>query len=217
MAHKDPEARRKYQREYKERNKERLRQYRREAYRRENPPKTNDAWSVGHSDMRYCRSCGGNADTKPQLGCKEKRHAESWDRKRERNNAYRRERRAAARATGTVDRSGRGNPDNKRAYARRRHIELRNRLFSRLNQYSCVQCGFDDSRALQFDHIHSDGAAHRRSLASGTAYFAALDKMLLEELRNRFQVLCANCNTIKREELEEWRVKHAEEDSKKKK
>lgn len=212
MAHKDPESRREYQREYKRKNRERLLAYRREEYRRNNPPKDSGAWSVGHSDTRYCRSCGGKADTKPIQDCSDTRHAEAWEAKRQRNNAYRRERRAKARENGDVYRAGRGNPDNKRAYARKRHVELRERLFRKIGTQICVRCGFSDKRALQFDHINSDGAEHRRALASGTAYYAALDAMDANEFRQQLQVLCANCNTIKREELEEWRVRHARED-----
>jgi hypothetical protein len=63
-----------------------------------------------------------------------------------------------------------------------------------------VECGFGDERALQFDHRNGGGRKHRRSLPSGSAYYKSLMKMSDAELRKTFQVLCANCNTIKRYE-----------------
>lgn len=74
----------------------------------------------------------------------------------------------------------------------------------------CAHCGFTDERALQFDHVHGDGhkdvrpsdAAGRRqrkSVGLGTYY-----KRIAEHREpGRFQLLCANCNWIKRSENEE--------------
>jgi len=69
----------------------------------------------------------------------------------------------------------------------------------------CARCGFDDSRALQFDHVDGRGAKHRREIVGRNSY-----TMSRHVLKNptRFQVLCANCNWIKREEKREhtlWR------------
>lgn len=64
---------------------------------------------------------------------------------------------------------------------------------------ACVKCGFDDYRALQIDHINGNGAKHRREL--GTNYlYTWLRKNGYPE---GFQVLCANCNWIKRDENHE--------------
>ena len=54
----------------------------------------------------------------------------------------------------------------------------------------CVICGFSDWRALQFDHI--DGGGYTRGARGRPTY-------LVEELKlGRLQLLCANCNQIKR-------------------
>jgi hypothetical protein len=116
-----------------------------------------------------------------------------------------------AREAGTVYRKGRGNLAHKAAQNRKWHIELRAALFEKLGGAHCVQCGFSDVRALQLDHINGGGRQHRKSLSSGTAYFRALSKMSTSELVRTFQVLCANCNAIKREEREEWRWQRASE------
>lgn len=61
---------------------------------------------------------------------------------------------------------------------------------------SCVRCGFDDARALQVDHVNGNGAEERRAIGSGT------HRLLREVKENaeRYQLLCANCNWIKRHE-----------------
>jgi hypothetical protein len=79
---------------------------------------------------------------------------------------------------------------------------------------SCTRCGFNaDIDALCLDHIHNDGAQHRKQLgisgrgaSSGTTIyerFKALGWM------DGLQVLCANCNTIK--ELRRKRGRTSEE------
>lgn len=64
----------------------------------------------------------------------------------------------------------------------------------------CVRCGFSDERALQVDHIHGGGSqAIKNGLNTGTARYYR------EVLANpdKYQLLCANCNWIKRAENNE--------------
>ena len=165
-----------------------------------------ESWSKGHSGKRVCLDCGGLADVKPSASCNEPQHMNRYRTKLEKNNAYRRAKRAAARAAGTVDRTGRGNPENKAQYARRRHAEIRQEVFTKLGQSSCVNCGYSDVRALAIDHKNGGGSKHRRSVGSGTTYLRHLLSIPTVELQAELQVLCANCNAVKRDELEEWRV-----------
>lgn len=62
---------------------------------------------------------------------------------------------------------------------------------------SCVRCGFDDKRALQFDHIHGGGVKQQ-----GRLTWLQLQTWMLKNL-DEIQVLCANCNWIKRHENNE--------------
>lgn len=64
----------------------------------------------------------------------------------------------------------------------------------------CVRCHFDDIRALQVDHVNGDGAAERTAgvRKDTRKYF---DYVLAH--RDRYQLLCANCNWIKRVEEKE--------------
>lgn len=69
----------------------------------------------------------------------------------------------------------------------------------------CERCGFNDSRALQFDHVDGNGAKHRREVVGRSSY--TMSRHVLKH-PGKFQVLCANCNWIKREEKREhtlWR------------
>jgi len=93
--------------------------------------------------------------------------------------------------------------ENKHRYnntrsSRRQHY--RDLLFEALGGAKCVRCGFSDRRALQFDHINGDGTKkihHDESKDSHTYVIYANDPELA---RKTFQVLCANCNAIKRSE-----------------
>ena len=78
----------------------------------------------------------------------------------------------------------------KRAKERRYYQRLRNAVLI-LYHPCCRQCGFDDRRALQVDHIYGEGGKdYRKKGPRG---------VLIDALRypRRYQILCANCNTIK--------------------
>ena len=69
----------------------------------------------------------------------------------------------------------------------------------------CVRCGFSDIRALQLDHIN--GGGHKECVK-----FGHRDAMISYYLKHReetykLQVLCANCNWIKRHENNENRTR----------
>lgn len=60
----------------------------------------------------------------------------------------------------------------------------------------CVKCGFSDWRALQIDHVNSDGAWERTMQSRSISAFH--NKVIREKDKGRYQLLCANCNWIKR-------------------
>lgn len=60
---------------------------------------------------------------------------------------------------------------------------------------TCVRCGFSDPRALHIDHVDSDGSSDlRRGYGGGMSYYYRV----LKDDTGRYQILCANCNAIKR-------------------
>lgn len=66
----------------------------------------------------------------------------------------------------------------------------------------CVRCGYADRRALQIDHI--DGTGHKERRAGGGKYSGDLYRRVLSGNTKNLQILCANCNYIKRRENGEW-------------
>ena len=67
----------------------------------------------------------------------------------------------------------------------------------------CVRCGFDDKRALQFDHIEGGGSQERKEFKGKKEtyrHYASNPELAKQKL----QVLCANCNWIKRAEKQQF-------------
>lgn len=76
-------------------------------------------------------------------------------------------------------------------------IIIRVKIHKILNHSSCVFCGFSIWSALQFDHINGGGNKMRREFNSGRAMYRYYIKNP-EIARKELQVVCANCNFIKR-------------------
>jgi hypothetical protein len=62
----------------------------------------------------------------------------------------------------------------------------------------CRRCGFSDERALQIDHCGGSGVKESRELGSYRLY-----RKVLACGGKGYQLLCANCNWIKRHENNE--------------
>lgn len=68
----------------------------------------------------------------------------------------------------------------------------------------CVRCGFADKRALQIDHINGGGSKERKERNFEGQFHGMVLKSFLNA-ENKYQLLCANCNWIKRFENNEHR------------
>ena len=117
------------------------------------------------------------------------------------------------------DRQYRNTPE-RQAYQRERYLDVRNdpqkwteklaqdRIRSRKAREQkrraiiemlggkCAICGFSDWRALQIDHVNGWGNRERKSAKSMDNYYA----QIVECNGWGYQMLCANCNQIKRYE-----------------
>ena len=62
----------------------------------------------------------------------------------------------------------------------------------------CKKCGFKDVRALQIDHINGGGYQEMKNLSAKQRY-----RLVLTTTIGKYQLLCANCNWIKRFEDKE--------------
>lgn len=72
---------------------------------------------------------------------------------------------------------------------------IKEQIYDKHGHY-CFRCGYTDKRALQIDHVLGGGTKEREVFKSTTSY---LKKVLADETGS-YQILCANCNWIKRAE-----------------
>ena len=88
-----------------------------------------------------------------------------------------------------------------------KYNENRNLKIETFNAYGgcvCVNCGITDVDVLALDHVNNDGAKHRKELApkkkghpaGGANVYRKLRRLNFPD-KNRFQVLCSNCNCLK--------------------
>lgn len=89
------------------------------------------------------------------------------------------------------------NPEKKREIYLRNYNKRKAKLYEVFGKKCCL-CGFDDVRALQLDHKNGMGRSHRKFRTGVQVYDDALKNP------EEFQMLCANCNQIKRIENKEF-------------
>lgn len=83
------------------------------------------------------------------------------------------------------------------AHRERQRLELIGMLGGK-----CVECGYAaDTRALHVDHVNGGGSRERRAGIQSHS-FAAIRQILASPAK--FQLLCANCNIIKKLTVGEW-------------
>lgn len=78
---------------------------------------------------------------------------------------------------------------------------VRERLYVMLGD-RCARCGFSDKRALQIDHISGDGYKEKRKYRGSSGHHRRVCESI-QRGEKRYQILCANCNWIKRSEQNE--------------
>jgi hypothetical protein len=89
-------------------------------------------------------------------------------------------------------------------------FKYRNRILELLgkkcaNPYNLNHGDFlEDSRCLQIDHVKGGGTKELKSGLNRWSYYKMVYKKILEGSKD-YQLLCANCNWIKRHEKREWR------------
>lgn len=88
------------------------------------------------------------------------------------------------------------NKRNPSTYVQRHRIMLLDLLGMK-----CSKCGFSDVRALQIDHINGNGHKERLSIHGIKFYRYYLKN--IDEIKDNIQLLCANCNFIKKLENNE--------------
>lgn len=80
------------------------------------------------------------------------------------------------------------------------NYQLIRREIIRLLGDKCCRCGFSDLRALQIDHVNGGGHRARSGLNYRTAMYDLVRALRAGQPTPDYQLLCANCNWIKRYE-----------------
>lgn len=90
---------------------------------------------------------------------------------------------------------------------RKNRLKVRKEVLSFYSKgtMKCNRCGFSDERVLSIDHIFGHGGHQKQSnnITSGDGFYRWLIKNNFPE---GFQVLCMNCQWIKRRENKEERT-----------
>ena len=89
------------------------------------------------------------------------------------------------------------NPEKGREYCRGWNRRFRLRIIEHLGG-KCNRCGITDVRVLQIDHINGGGRRELRSLSRHQYYH-----LVFSDTIGKYQLLCANCNWIKKYESNE--------------
>lgn len=89
--------------------------------------------------------------------------------------------------------------ETRRKYCRNKIAELKRLAYDLLGNI-CSRCGESRIPVLSIDHINGDGAIHRKSLNGSTIKFY---KDVIRDGKVRFQILCMNCQWMKRHERKE--------------
>lgn len=77
---------------------------------------------------------------------------------------------------------------------------LRRKMLAYLKNKSCVKCGIDDIRVLEFDHIYPETKTLdiARAITNTVKWEAILKEI------HKCQILCANCHKIKTAKQNNW-------------
>jgi hypothetical protein len=191
LPYKDPEKEREYNRQYRERNRERYTQYMRE-WRAKHPEQKEKDHQYYLTHQEEAREATFRWREKEENKEKERQKAleyyyQNWEKIRERRNNLPIEMRIRN-SLRTSD-----------------YHRVRRRGLIQILGGKCAMCGFADMRALQLDHINGNGKQDLKRLKSTqllVVYY--LDHQ--DEAKQTLQILCANCNWIKRHDKKEYRT-----------
>jgi len=90
---------------------------------------------------------------------------------------------------------------------RKTHHQKRLELLQLVGDTKCAKCGFTDWKALQLDHKNGNGLDDKKRIGFGKKYMQYYLNHP-QEAKEKLQVLCANCNWIKRYDNNETSLKH---------
>jgi hypothetical protein len=87
------------------------------------------------------------------------------------------------------------NPEKSKEQSRNAKKNLKDKVFAAYG-CKCTICGFNDLRALTLDHVKNNGSEERKIYGERGVY----NRSLILENKHEYQILCMNCQFIKRVE-----------------
>ncbi len=97
------------------------------------------------------------------------------------------------------------NPDKVKLYEKKSHRKynqkIKREVLEHYGNCQCVRCPTNNVACLSLDHVDNDGCAHRKQIkcAAGSKFYLWVKKNGFPN-SPRLQVLCMNCQFIKRDE-----------------
>ena len=83
--------------------------------------------------------------------------------------------------------------ERKKLIQKYRYLQIRNTVIAKYSDNTCKICGENDLEVLTIDHIHDNGANHRKIMKNKNIY----EWLKSENYPDGYQVLCFNCNCTK--------------------
>lgn len=193
MPHKDPEKRRAYQREYREKNKEKLTRQHKENYQKniEERRRANRVYNATHKELR-----GTYRDShKEERVAYYKKNKEELNRK---NREYYIKNREAV-----IQRTRKYHFENKEwreKYYEEYYQKIRFEVLARTDpDMKCSMCGCDDTRFLEINHIHGGGKKEQQRFKEESHNSSQNIIMLIHKGKRGVEdlnLLCRVCNSI---------------------
>lgn len=153
---------------------------------------TQDFYFSGGRVSRYCKLCEKEYNQTPEMKRKASEYGKKYHKRpevKERTKRIFRVWLKTVKGQEYIRRNGRNS-----------QIKLRLQVIQKLGG-KCVECGFSDVRALQIDHLEGNGSKLNRS----QNWWSRYKEILAGTHKIKVQLLCANCNWIKRYENKETR------------
>jgi len=136
-----------------------------------------------HSQCKQCRQKYSEINSERIKKYSKKYYRENLDKERLRRAVWREKNRAPIR---------RKSRKNNYAYRLKALEHISN------GKTRCEWCGIDFEPVLTIDHVFNDGSIERKEIHNGTSFYLKVFTMDKEEAKLRYQVLCRNCNWLKR-------------------
>lgn len=89
--------------------------------------------------------------------------------------------------------------ERSKVWAKTKRKEMKREIYSLLKN-KCAICGITDILVLQIDHIKGGGLQQRKLIGGNDIKYYKNILKEIKEGRNKYQLLCANCNWRKRTE-----------------